>query len=66
MSPCELEDLLLSHPSVRDCAVIGLPDERNGEVPKAFIVRSNEQLKEHEVVEFVKGKVEPCGPLDGA
>ena len=32
--PAELEALLLSHPSIDDAAVIGVPDERAGEVPK--------------------------------
>jgi len=40
--PAELEDVLLSHPSVRDAAVIPIPDEEAGEVPKAFVVRSGD------------------------
>ena len=38
VAPAELEDLLLGHGLVEDCAVIGIPDEWSGEVPKAFIV----------------------------
>ncbi|KIX92000.1 uncharacterized protein Z520_12271 [Fonsecaea multimorphosa CBS 102226] len=38
--PAELEACLLSHPAVLDCAVIPVHDERAGEVPKAFIVKS--------------------------
>lgn len=40
MAPAELESYLLSHPLVDDCAVIPVPDESAGEVPKAFIVLS--------------------------
>lgn len=40
VAPAELENLLLGHPAVSDCAVIGIPDERAGERPKAFIVLS--------------------------
>ncbi|KAK0645300.1 AMP-dependent ligase vlmC [Lasiodiplodia hormozganensis] len=40
VAPAELEAHLLSHPYVNDCAVIPVPDERAGEVPKAFIVKS--------------------------
>jgi acyl-CoA synthetase (AMP-forming)/AMP-acid ligase II len=36
--PAELEAVLLSHPAIADAAVIPSPDERAGEVPKAFIV----------------------------
>ncbi len=35
--PAELEAVLVSHPSVADAAVIGIPDEEAGELPKAFI-----------------------------
>ncbi len=38
--PAELEALLITHPKVNDVAVIGIPDESAGELPKAFIVRS--------------------------
>ena len=36
--PAEIERVLAEHPSVGDCAVIGVPDERWGEVPKAVVV----------------------------
>lgn len=36
--PAELEALLIQHPAVADVAVIGIPDEESGELPKAFIV----------------------------
>ncbi|GAP87205.1 putative AMP-binding enzyme [Rosellinia necatrix] len=40
VAPAELEAHLLTHPAVHDCAVIPVPDDRAGEVPKAFVVRS--------------------------
>lgn len=40
MAPAELESRLLSHPMVDDCAVVPVPDEDAGEVPKAFVVLS--------------------------
>lgn len=40
VAPAELEAHLLTHPAVSDTAVIQVPDDRAGEVPKAFIVRS--------------------------
>jgi acetyl-CoA synthetase len=38
IGPGEIEASLGSHPSVAMAAVIGVPDERRGEVPKAFVV----------------------------
>ena len=40
VAPAELEGHLLTHPAVNDCVVIGVPSEREGEVPKAFVVKS--------------------------
>lgn len=37
--PAEIEQALARHPSVADVAVIGVPDQRMGEVGKAFVVR---------------------------
>lgn len=37
VAPAELEELLRSHPLVLDAAVIGVKDERSGEVPRAFV-----------------------------
>lgn len=55
VAPAELEDLLLTHPRIRDVAVIGVPDPAAGELPKAFVVRSDESLTPENVMEFVKG-----------
>ncbi|KAM7209621.1 hypothetical protein V8F20_000024 [Naviculisporaceae sp. PSN 640] len=38
VAPAELEAHLLAHPAVDDCAVISVPDDRDGEAPKAFVV----------------------------
>ncbi len=36
--PAELEALIITHPDVADVAVIGVPDDEAGELPKAFVV----------------------------
>lgn len=36
--PAEIEDLLLAHPDIAECAVIGVPDDTWGEVPRAVVV----------------------------
>ncbi len=56
--PAELEALLLSHPKIADCAVIGIPDDEAGELPKAFVtVAPGQELTADEVKDFVKEKV---------
>lgn len=53
--PREIEEVLYQHPSVSECAVIGVPDESKGEVPKAFIVvKEGETLTEREVRDYCK------------
>ena len=37
VAPAELEALIITHPKVADVAVIGIPDDEAGEVPKAFV-----------------------------
>jgi acyl-CoA synthetase (AMP-forming)/AMP-acid ligase II len=58
VAPAELEGLLLTHPAIADAAVIGLPDEEAGEVPKAFVVPSG-PLTPEEVSAFVAEHVAP-------
>ena len=41
MAPAELEAFLLSHPAVADCTVIPVPNDEAGELPKAYVVKSN-------------------------
>jgi benzoate-CoA ligase len=63
VSPTEIENCLLEHPAVVECAVIGLTDEQGLIKPKAFIIaaegfEANEEL-EQELKEFVKGNLAP-------
>ncbi len=42
--PPEIEQVLRSHPDILEAAVIGVPDEKWGEVGKAFLVKKNSRL----------------------
>jgi len=50
VAPAELEAVLLSHPSVADAAVVGLPDLEAGEIPKAFVVLKKVQPHAHAIL----------------
>jgi acyl-CoA synthetase (AMP-forming)/AMP-acid ligase II len=56
VAPAELEALLLTHPRIKDAAVVRSPDEEAGEVPKAFVV-GNGDLTADEVMAFVAERV---------
>ncbi len=52
--PAELEALIVTHPSVLDVAVIGVPDDEAGELPKAFVsLAPGASLSLDELQEFV-------------
>ncbi|MFL6231164.1 MAG: 4-coumarate--CoA ligase family protein [Pyrinomonadaceae bacterium] len=61
VAPAELEALLLTHPSVADCAVIPAPDEEAGEVPKAYVVLKPDHAATScaELMSFVAAHVAP-------
>ncbi|EMC94019.1 hypothetical protein BAUCODRAFT_36488 [Baudoinia panamericana UAMH 10762] len=50
VAPAELEAHLLTHPAVNDCVVIGVPSEREGEVPKAFVVKAPGSIEESDAL----------------
>jgi acyl-CoA synthetase (AMP-forming)/AMP-acid ligase II len=56
VAPAELEALVITHPNVADVAVIPVPDEEAGELPKAFVVPSGDVTAE-DIMEFVGEKV---------
>jgi acyl-CoA synthetase (AMP-forming)/AMP-acid ligase II len=54
--PAEVENALLRLDAVVECAVVGYPDERLGEVGLAFVVTDGaQQLREDEVIEHCRG-----------
>jgi fatty-acyl-CoA synthase len=56
--PLEVEHWLCSHPDIQEAAVIGVPDEKWGEVVTAFIVtKENSPIAEKEIKEYCRLKL---------
>ena len=56
--PAEVEAAIYAHPAVAECAVIGVPDEKWGEVGRAVIVtRSGHSLTEAELIDHLEGRL---------
>lgn len=52
--PNELEQALTLHPAVSQCAAIGVADNKAGEVVKMFVVSTDSELTEAQVIDFCK------------
>ncbi|HEX9945406.1 MAG TPA: 4-coumarate--CoA ligase family protein [Thermoanaerobaculia bacterium] len=65
IAPAELEAVLLSHPSVADAAVVPLPDEEAGQVPKAFVVLKgpDASVTPDQIMGYVAERVAPYKKL---
>jgi long-chain acyl-CoA synthetase len=50
--PNEVEGVIMMHPGVMECAVIGVPDKSSGEAVKAFVIRKDPALTETELRKF--------------
>jgi len=55
--PNEVEEVVSSHPKVLECAAVGAPDDKSGEVVKVYVVRKDNTLKEKELIEYCKGEL---------
>jgi fatty-acyl-CoA synthase len=55
ISTIEVEQCVARHPSVMECAVVAIPDEKWGERPKAFVtLKPGQRATEPEIIEFCK------------
>jgi fatty-acyl-CoA synthase len=58
ISSLEVEGVLLRHPAVVEAAIVGLPHEKWGEAPHAYVVlRDGEQTSEEEIIAFARDRL---------
>ncbi|XP_042482912.1 4-coumarate--CoA ligase 2-like [Macadamia integrifolia] len=58
VAPAELEAMLIMHPKISDAAVVSMKDEAAGEVPVAFVVKSNGyDISEDEIKQYISKQV---------
>jgi fatty-acyl-CoA synthase len=58
ISTIEVEQAIVKHPAILECAVIAIPDEKWGERPKAFVtLKRGAYATEKEVIEFCRTKI---------
>jgi acyl-CoA synthetase (AMP-forming)/AMP-acid ligase II len=56
--PAEIENILLDHPAIAQVAVVGIPDERMGEVGAAFVVCDGDSSPDADkIIEWSRGKM---------
>ena len=58
ISSQEVEKVIMEHPGVLEVCVVGVPDDRWGEVPKAFVVpRGDSALSADDIINFTRDRI---------
>lgn len=66
VAPAELESILRDHPDLLEAAVVGIPNVKCGEAPKAFVVRkSSSKITESEIQNYIAKQVSKHKHLTG-
>ena len=67
VAPAELEDILGKHPAVAEAAVIGIPDQYAGELPRAYVVKKPgmDSVSDAEIQAYVDAQVSSHKQIKG-
>lgn len=69
VAPAELEELILNNEHVQDVAVVQIPDEESGELPRAYVVLNSsadpKEVTEEYMKNWVKERVSPHKRIEG-
>ena len=52
--PNEVEGVVMTHPGVAECAVVGVPDDKSGEAVRLVIVRKDPNLTKEDIIAYCK------------
>ena len=55
--PNEIEDVVSSHPGVVECAAVGVPDSKSGEVVKVYAVKAKDSVTEKEIKDYCRERL---------
>lgn len=68
VAPAEIENVLFTHPQIKEAAVVGVPapSDSGTDWPRAYVVTADTQtISENEVKDFVKARLAPYKQLRG-
>ena len=57
IAPAEVESVILEHPAVRDCGVVGKTDSAGEEIPCAFVVLREGEVSSQQMIESLQAFV---------
>jgi long-chain acyl-CoA synthetase len=52
--PNDVEDVVCSHPKVKECAAVGIPSEKSGECVKIYVVKKDSSLSKNELLDYCR------------
>ena len=52
--PNDVEDVVCCHPKVKECAAVGIPSEKSGEVVKLYVVKKESSLTKNELLDYCR------------